>query len=167
MNGKLEAGITGPMRGTVLLKLGDRVTADRILPWGARVRPARLDVVALAEFAHVVAAKYDITVALHTDHCPKDKLDGYVRPLLDVSAERVAKGLNPLFQSHMWDGSAETLADKAKGYGIPGVRVDGGDVLAVYEATREAVGRARDGDGPTFIEAVTARARAAARRPPR
>ncbi|WP_238194118.1 class II fructose-bisphosphate aldolase, partial [Methylobacterium frigidaeris] len=49
--------------------------------------------------------------ALHTDHCPKDKLDGYVRPLLDVSAERVAKGLNPLFQSHMWDGSAETLAD--------------------------------------------------------
>ncbi|MFJ4827484.1 class II fructose-bisphosphate aldolase [Streptomyces bacillaris] len=67
--------------------------------------------VALAEFAHIVAAKYDVTVALHTDHCPKDKLDGYVRPLLAVSAERVAKGLNPLFQSHMWDGSAETLAD--------------------------------------------------------
>ncbi|KIF69120.1 fructose-bisphosphate aldolase [Streptomyces sp. AcH 505] len=67
--------------------------------------------VALAEFAHVVAAKYDITVALHTDHCPKDKLDGYVRPLLDISAERVQAGRNPLFQSHMWDGSAETLAD--------------------------------------------------------
>ncbi|MFD3517365.1 class II fructose-bisphosphate aldolase [Streptomyces sp. NPDC058657] len=67
--------------------------------------------VALAEFAHIVAAKYGITVALHTDHCPKDKLDGYVRPLLDVSAERVARGENPLFQSHMWDGSAETLAD--------------------------------------------------------
>lgn len=67
--------------------------------------------VALAEFAHIVAAKYDITVALHTDHCPKDKLDTYVRPLLDISAERVAKGENPLFQSHMWDGSAETLAD--------------------------------------------------------
>ncbi|SDK50534.1 class II fructose-bisphosphate aldolase [Streptomyces indicus] len=67
--------------------------------------------VALAEFAHVVAKKYDITVALHTDHCPKDKLDTYVRPLLDISAERVARGENPLFQSHMWDGSAETLAD--------------------------------------------------------
>ncbi|MFE9092977.1 class II fructose-bisphosphate aldolase [Streptomyces sp. NPDC007264] len=67
--------------------------------------------VALAEFAHIVAAKYDITVALHTDHCPKDKLDGYVRPLLAVSEERVARGENPLFQSHMWDGSAETLAD--------------------------------------------------------
>lgn len=67
--------------------------------------------VALAEFAHIVAAKYDITVALHTDHCPKDKLDTYVRPLLEVSAERVKAGRNPLFQSHMWDGSAETLAD--------------------------------------------------------
>ncbi|OON74897.1 class II fructose-bisphosphate aldolase [Streptomyces tsukubensis] len=67
--------------------------------------------VALAEFAHVVAAKYPVTIALHTDHCPKDKLEGYVRPLLDVSTERVKAGQNPLFQSHMWDGSAETLAD--------------------------------------------------------
>ena len=53
---------------------------------------------------------------------------------------------------------AETLAEKAAGYGMPGVRVDGADVLAVYEATREAVERARAGDGPTFIEAVTYRA---------
>jgi pyruvate dehydrogenase E1 component alpha subunit len=53
--------------------------------------------------------------------------------------------------------AAETLADKAAGYGIPGVRVDGGDVLAVYEATREAVERGRAGDGPTLIEAVTYR----------
>jgi len=53
--------------------------------------------------------------------------------------------------------AAETLADKAPGYGIPGVRVDGGDVLAVYEATREAVERGRAGDGPTLIEAVTYR----------
>src|ERR687897_348858 len=54
--------------------------------------------------------------------------------------------------------SAPTLADKAIGYGIPGVRVDGADVLAVYEATRDAVARARAGEGPTFIEAVTYRA---------
>jgi pyruvate dehydrogenase E1 component subunit alpha len=53
--------------------------------------------------------------------------------------------------------AAPTLADKAIGYGMPGVRVDGGDVLAVYEATKEAVARARAGDGPTFIEAVTYR----------
>ena len=54
--------------------------------------------------------------------------------------------------------AAATLADKAIGYGMPGLRVDGTDVLAVYEATREAVERARAGDGPTFIEAVTYRA---------
>jgi pyruvate dehydrogenase E1 component alpha subunit len=53
---------------------------------------------------------------------------------------------------------AETLAAKAAGYGMPGVRVDGYDVLAVFEATREAVERARAGDGPTFIEALTYRA---------
>ena len=53
---------------------------------------------------------------------------------------------------------AETLADKAVGYGMPGVRVDGLDVLAVYEAAREAVERARTGGGPTFIEAVHYRA---------
>jgi pyruvate dehydrogenase E1 component alpha subunit len=52
---------------------------------------------------------------------------------------------------------AVTLADKAVGYGMPGVRVDGGDVLAVYEATREALARARAGEGPTFVEAVTYR----------
>ena len=52
---------------------------------------------------------------------------------------------------------AEALADKAHGYGMPGVRVDGGDVLAVYEATRDAVARARAGDGPTLIEAITYR----------
>ena len=53
--------------------------------------------------------------------------------------------------------AAETLADKAAGYGMPGLRVDGADVLAVYEATREAVERARAGEGPTLIEAVTYR----------
>ncbi|MGI8421683.1 MAG: thiamine pyrophosphate-dependent enzyme [Gaiellaceae bacterium] len=53
---------------------------------------------------------------------------------------------------------AETLTDKAVGYGMPGIRVDGGDVLAVYEATREAAERARAGGGPTLIEAVSYRA---------
>jgi len=53
---------------------------------------------------------------------------------------------------------AETLADKAKGYGMPGVRVDGLDVLAVHDAAHEAVERARAGGGPTMIEAVHYRA---------
>ncbi|MCL2736414.1 MAG: class II fructose-bisphosphate aldolase [Propionibacteriaceae bacterium] len=62
--------------------------------------------VALAEYAHVVAKNYPVNIALHTDHCPKEKLDTYVRPLLAVSAARVKAGLDPLFGSHMWDGSA-------------------------------------------------------------
>jgi fructose-bisphosphate aldolase class II len=66
---------------------------------------------ALAEFAHVVADRYPIHVALHTDHCPKDKLDTYMRPLVAISRERVQRGQEPLFQSHMWDGSAVPLKE--------------------------------------------------------
>ena len=62
--------------------------------------------VALAAYAHEVAKNYPVNIALHTDHCPKDKLDGFVRPLLAISTERVKGGEQPLFQSHMWDGSA-------------------------------------------------------------
>ena len=65
--------------------------------------------VAFAAYAAEVAKNYPVNIALHTDHCPKDKLDGFVRPLLDISAERVARGEAPLFQSHMWDGSAVPL----------------------------------------------------------
>jgi fructose-bisphosphate aldolase class II len=66
---------------------------------------------ALAAYAHEVAKSYGVNIALHTDHCPKDKLDGFVRPLLAISAERVRNGENPLFQSHMWDGSAVPLEE--------------------------------------------------------
>ena len=78
---------------------------------GQRVKDMVAGASALAEYAYVVAAKYDITVALHTDHCPKDKLDTYVRPLIAISQERVDRGEAPLFQSHMWDGSAIELEE--------------------------------------------------------
>jgi fructose-bisphosphate aldolase class II len=70
--------------------------------------------VALAAYAHEVAKNYPVNVALHTDHCPKDKLDGFVRPLLAISADRVKRGEAPLFQSHMWDGSAVPLAENLR-----------------------------------------------------
>ncbi|WP_328447163.1 MULTISPECIES: class II fructose-bisphosphate aldolase [unclassified Amycolatopsis] len=76
---------------------------------GQKIKDMVVGASALAEFAQVVAARYDVNVALHTDHCPKDKLDGFVRPLLEISAERVKNGGLPLFQSHMWDGSAIDL----------------------------------------------------------
>jgi fructose-bisphosphate aldolase class II len=70
--------------------------------------------VAFAAYAAEVAKNYPVNIALHTDHCPEGKLDGFVRPLLDISAERVARGEAPLFQSHMWDGSAVPLDDNLK-----------------------------------------------------
>jgi fructose-bisphosphate aldolase class II len=78
---------------------------------GTGVKEMVTGAVALAEFAHVVAAKYPVNIALHTDHCPKNKLDGFVRPLLALSKERVADGGVPIFQSHMWDGSAVELEE--------------------------------------------------------
>jgi fructose-bisphosphate aldolase class II len=78
---------------------------------GTKVKDMVTGAVALAEFAHVVAEKYPVNVALHTDHCPKDKLDSYVRPLIALSQDRVDAGQEPLFQSHMWDGSAIDLEE--------------------------------------------------------
>ena len=78
---------------------------------GSAVKDMVVGASALAEFAGVVAARYPIHVALHTDHCPKDKLDGYMRPLVAISRQRVQRGLEPLFQSHMWDGSAVPLKE--------------------------------------------------------
>jgi fructose-bisphosphate aldolase class II len=78
---------------------------------GSTVKNMVTGSVALAAYAHEVAKNFPVNIALHTDHCPKDKLDGFVRPLLEISAERVARGENPLFQSHMWDGSAVPLQE--------------------------------------------------------
>src|ERR1700737_4175298 len=76
---------------------------------GSTVKDMVTGAAALAEFARVVAEKYPVNIALHTDHCPKEKLDGFMRPLIKISQERVARGEQPLFQSHMWDGSAVPL----------------------------------------------------------
>ena len=78
---------------------------------GQAVKDMVTGAVALAEFANVVAEKYPVNVALHTDHCPMQKLDGFMRPLVDISIERVKAGKLPLFQSHMWDGSAIPLEE--------------------------------------------------------
>ena len=78
---------------------------------GSTVKSMSIGAQAMAAFVREAAKGYGITVALHTDHCPKGHLDGFVRPLLEVSAERVKSGLDPLFNSHMWDGSAVPLKE--------------------------------------------------------
>jgi fructose-bisphosphate aldolase class II len=81
---------------------------------GPTVKNMVTGAVALAAYAHEVAKHYPVNIALHTDHCPKDKLDGFVRPLLAISTERVRNGEAPLFQSHMWDGSAVPLDENLR-----------------------------------------------------
>src|SRR5687767_11798628 len=78
---------------------------------GATVKDMVIGAAALAEFAQVAAQAYPVQVALHTDHCPKDKLDQYLRPLVAMSRGLVDAGNRPLFQSHMWDGSAVPLEE--------------------------------------------------------
>jgi fructose-bisphosphate aldolase class II len=63
----------------------------------------------MARFATEVAKNYGITVALHTDHCPQPALESFLLPLLAASEEQVRAGGEPVFQSHMWDGSAVPL----------------------------------------------------------
>ena len=78
---------------------------------GQTVKARASGALAFAAFATEVAKNYPVTVALHTDHCPKDALDGFVMPLIAASEAEVKAGRNPIFQSHMWDGSAVPLAE--------------------------------------------------------
>ena len=78
---------------------------------GSTVKKMVDGAVALAEFAHVVAKNYNVQIGIHTDHCPVEKLDGFMRPLLDFGAQRIKDGKAPLFNSHMWDGSAVSMKE--------------------------------------------------------
>jgi fructose-bisphosphate aldolase class II len=78
---------------------------------GQSVKARASGALAFAAFATEVAKNYPVTVALHTDHCPKDALDGFVMPLIEASEAQVKAGGNPIFQSHMWDGSSVPLTE--------------------------------------------------------
>jgi fructose-bisphosphate aldolase class II len=78
---------------------------------GQTVKARASGALAFAAFATEVAKNYPITVALHTDHCPKDALPGFVMPLIEASEAEVKAGRNPIFQSHMFDGSAVSLTE--------------------------------------------------------
>ncbi len=76
---------------------------------GLDVKDAAFGAIVLAEATHTLAEKYDVLVALHTDHCHPDKVDGFLKPLFEASRKRKAEGKGPLFQSHMYDGSVIPL----------------------------------------------------------
>lgn len=78
---------------------------------GSGVKDAVLGAQALAEYVHLVADRYDVNIALHTDHCMPAKVDTFLKPLIEISRKRVAAGLKPLFNSHMFDGSPISLQE--------------------------------------------------------
>ena len=81
---------------------------------GLNVSDAAFGAIILAEATHRLAEKYDVLVALHTDHCHPEKVDGFLKPLLEASRQRVSEGKGPLFQSHMFDGSVIDLEANLK-----------------------------------------------------
>ncbi|MEW1976591.1 class II fructose-bisphosphate aldolase [Microbacterium profundi] len=105
LNAALQGFADAESDGIIQVSLGTALYLS-----GARVQNRARGSKALAQYAHEVAQDYDVTIALHTDHCAIEYLDDWVRPLLADSIERRSRGLDPLFQSHMWDGSAVPLA---------------------------------------------------------
>jgi fructose-bisphosphate aldolase class II len=102
LQGLTEAGSDGILQ----------VTTGGADYFAGQTRTARASgALAMAAFAKEVAKNYPITVALHTDHCPKNALDTFVLPLIEASEDAVKRGEEPIFQSHMWDGSAVPLSE--------------------------------------------------------
>jgi hypothetical protein len=105
MRGFAEAGADGIVQITT--------GAAEFLSGGA-VNDMALGARALAEYARVLGERYPVLIALHTDHAPPEKFDAFVRPLIDESRRRRQRGEEPLFHSHMFDGSTLTLEDNLR-----------------------------------------------------
>ena len=109
INGALKAFAESGSDGIIQVSTGGGQFAS-----GLSVSDAAFGAIVLAEATHRLAEKYDILVALHTDHCHPEKVEGFLKPLLQASRERIAEGKGPLFQSHMFDGSVVDLDENLK-----------------------------------------------------
>lgn len=81
---------------------------------GQGVKDAALGAISLAQHIHLVAERYDILIALHTDHCHPNKIEPFLIPLIEETEKRRAAGLPNLFQSHMFDGSELPLEENIR-----------------------------------------------------
>lgn len=109
INGALRAFAEAKSDGIIQISTGGGQFAS-----GTMVGDAAFGAIVLAEAAHLLAEKYDVLVALHTDHCHPEKVDSFLKPLLEASRKRIAEGKGPLFQSHMFDGSVVALDENLK-----------------------------------------------------
>jgi fructose-bisphosphate aldolase class II len=106
INGALRAFAEAKSDGIIQVSTGGGEFAS-----GTAVKDAAYGAIVLAEAAHLLAEKYDVLIALHTDHCQPKKVETFLRPLLEASKKRIAAGKGPLFQSHMLDASELPLAE--------------------------------------------------------
>lgn len=104
INGALKAFAEAGSDGIIQVSTGGGAFAS-----GLSVKDEAYGAIVLAEAVHRLAEKYDILVGLHTDHCHPEKVDSFLRPLLEESRKRIAAGQGPLFNSHMFDGSVVDL----------------------------------------------------------
>lgn len=109
INGALKAFADAKSDGIIQVSTGGGQFAS-----GTAVADAAFGAIVLAEAAHRLAGKYDILVALHTDHCHPDKVDSFLKPLFEASRQRIAEGKGPLYQSHMFDGSVVPLDENLR-----------------------------------------------------
>ncbi|MDE0826950.1 MAG: class II fructose-bisphosphate aldolase [Akkermansiaceae bacterium] len=105
-NGALKAFADSNSDGIIQVSTGGGQFAS-----GLNVNDAAFGAIVLAEAVHILAEKYDVLVALHTDHCHPEKVESFLKPLLEASRKRIAEGKGPLFQSHMFDGSVVELPE--------------------------------------------------------
>jgi fructose-bisphosphate aldolase, class II len=106
INGALRAFAEAKSDGIIQISTGGGEFAS-----GTAVKDAAFGAIVLAEACHRLAEKYNVLIALHTDHCQPKKVDSFLRPLLEASKKRIAEGKGPLFQSHMLDASELPLAE--------------------------------------------------------
>jgi fructose-bisphosphate aldolase, class II len=109
INGSLKAFAEAKSDGIIQISTGGGKFAS-----GLAVGNEAFGAIVLAEAVHLLAEKYDILVALHTDHCHPEKVNSFLKPLLEASRKRIAEGKGPLFQSHMFDGSVVDLEQNLK-----------------------------------------------------
>lgn len=105
MNAAIEGFAAANSDGIIQVSTGGGAHAT------GNVKDSVLGAIILAEQAHYIAEKYDINIALHTDHCQTDKIDSFLKPLIAETARRRKAGLPNLYNSHMYDGSAVPLRE--------------------------------------------------------
>jgi fructose-bisphosphate aldolase class II len=104
INGALRAFAESKSDGIIQVSTGGGEFAS-----GTAIKDMALGAIVLAEAVHTLAARYDILVALHTDHCHPKNVDKFLKPLIAATAARRAAGKGNLFNSHMFDGSVLDL----------------------------------------------------------